>query len=301
LAGIGANDGGVRVARGRLKVRATGLVAAIVLALCAALAVAPAASASSGPGYLGAHSAAIENASTGQLLWSRGLDTERPMGSITKVMTALVVIRAGHLDRKITVPYSVLSYMREHDGSSAGLVPGDKLTARQLLYGLMLPSGCDAAYVLAEAYGPGLTAFVKKMNSTAKQLGMTRTHFANFDGLPWPSEYSTYSTAASLLKLGRAAMKSGVFRAVVGQRTYRIAAGSGHHAYTWHNLDPLLGVYRGATGIKTGYTLAAGHCLLFAATRKGHSLIGVTLDSPGAGTTVNGNDATRLLNWAFSQ
>jgi D-alanyl-D-alanine carboxypeptidase (penicillin-binding protein 5/6) len=165
----------------------------------------------------------------------------------------------------------------------------------------MLPSGCDAAYVLAEAYGPGLTAFVKKMNSTAKQLGMTRTHFANFDGLPWPSEYSTYSTAASLLKLGRAAMKSGVFRAVVGQRTYRIAAGSGHHAYTWHNLDPLLGVYRGATGIKTGYTLAAGHCLLFAATRKGHSLIGVTLDSPGAGTTVNGNDATRLLNWAFSQ
>ena len=70
----------------------------------------------------------------------------------------------------------------------------------------MLPSGADAAYVLAKAYGPGLTGFINKMNATAKKLGMTRTHFANFDGLPWPGEYSTYSTAASLLKLGRAAM-----------------------------------------------------------------------------------------------
>lgn len=287
--------------RARLTVRASGLVVALIVALCAALALAPAASASSGPGYVSARSAAVENAATGQLLWKRGLNTERPMGSITKVMTALVVIDAGHLNRKITVPYSVLSYMSEYDASSAGLVPGDKLTARQLLYALMLPSGCDAAYVLAKAYGPGLTGFIKKMNATAKKLGMTRTHFANFDGLPWPGEYSTYSTAASLLKLGRAAMKSSVFRAIAGKRTYRIAAGSGHHGYAWPNLDPLLGVYPGATGIKTGFTLAAGHCLLFAATRHGRSLIGVTLDSSGVGTTVNGTDATRLLNWAFSR
>jgi D-alanyl-D-alanine carboxypeptidase (penicillin-binding protein 5/6) len=290
----------VKAVRARLKVRASGLAATVILAIGATLALAPAASASSGPGYVSARSAAIENAATGQVLWKRELNTERPMGSITKVMTALVVIDAGNLNRTITVPYAALSYVSEYDASSAGLAPGDKLTARQLLYALMLPSGCDAAYVLAKAYGPGLTGFVAKMNATAKKLGMTRTHFANFDGLPWPGEYSTYSTAASLLKLGRAAMKSPVFRAIAGKRTYRLAVGSGHHGYVWHNLDPLLGVYHGATGIKTGFTLAAGHCLLFAATRGGRSLIGVTLDSTGVGTTVNGTDATRLLNWAFS-
>ena len=78
------------------------------------------------------------------------------------------------------------------------------------------------------------------------------------------------------------------------------AAGRGHHGYYWQNLNPLLGVYRGAIGIKTGYTPDAGHCLLFEATRDGRSFIGVNLDSPGIGTTVNGQAATRMLNWAFS-
>ncbi|MGH3149580.1 MAG: D-alanyl-D-alanine carboxypeptidase family protein, partial [Streptosporangiaceae bacterium] len=117
---------------------------------------------------------------------------------------------------------------------------------------------------------------------------------------PWPTEYSTYSTPANLITLGRDAMSSAVFRSVVDLRSYRLAAGSGHHAYRWQNTNPLLGAYRGAIGIKTGYTLAAGHCLLFEASRGGRTFIGVTLDSPGVGTTVNGADPTRLLNWAFS-
>jgi D-alanyl-D-alanine carboxypeptidase (penicillin-binding protein 5/6) len=247
-----------------------------------------------------AQAAAIANASTGALLWSRDLNTKRPIASITKVMTALVVIRAGNLDRAITIPSAVVGYVAEWDASSAGLVPGDRLTARQLLAGLLLPSGADAAYALAQAYGPGLPAFIKKMNATARQLGLGRTHFANFDGLPWPTEYSTYSTAADLITLGRDAMASAVFRSVVDLRSYRLAAGSGHHAYRWQNTNPLLGAYRGAIGIKTGYTLAAGHCLLFEASRGGRTFIGVTLGSPGVGTTVNGVDPTRLLNWAFS-
>ena len=90
------------------------------------------------------------------------------------------------------------------------------------------------------------------------------------------------------------------FRSIVDRRSYGIAAGSGHHAYFWLNLNPMLGVYRGAIGIKTGYTPAAGHCLLFEVTRRGATFIGVTLDSPGVGTTVNGADATQMLNWAFS-
>ena len=222
------------------------------------------------------------------------------MASITKVMTAFVVIKAGKLNRRITIPSAVVGYVREWDASNAGLRPGDKLTADQLLYGMLLPSGADAAYALAEAYGPGIGAFIAKMNAVARLLGMTRTHFSNFDGLPYPTPYSNYSTAANLLTLGRAAMRSPLFRSIVDRRSYRIAAGSGHHAYFWRNLNPLLGHYPGAIGIKPGYTAAAGQCLLFEATRNGYSLIGVTLDSPGSIDGVNPADATRILNWAFA-
>jgi serine-type D-Ala-D-Ala carboxypeptidase (penicillin-binding protein 5/6) len=289
-------------------VRVSGWACTVALAATAALTVTvPAAAArdarpgAAGPSGVQAGAAAIAVASTGQVLWSRDLNTEVPIASITKVMTALVVIQAGDLGRKITVPSAVIGYVEAHDASSAGLQPGDTLTASQLLAGLLLPSGADAAYTLAEAYGPGLTAFVAKMNATARALGLTRTHFSNFDGLPYPTGYSTYSTPANLLRLGRIAMTRAVFRSVVDRRTYRIAAGSGHHAYFWPNLNPLLGVYPGAIGIKTGYTPDAGHCLLFEVTRRGLTLIGVNLDSPGVGTTVNGAAATRMLNWAFSR
>jgi len=284
------------------------LVAGLAVAVTAPSAAAsdarpagPAGVHASGPAGVQARAAAIEVASSGQVLWSRGLNTEVPMASITKVMTALVVIRAGHLSRRITVPSAVIGYVEEHDASGAGLRPGDTLTAGQLLEALLLPSGADAAYTLAEAYGPGLSAFIAKMNATARLLGMTRTHFSNFDGLPYPTGYSTYSTPADLLKLGRVAMTSAVFRSVVDRRSYRLASGSGHHAYRWVNLNPLLGVYQGAIGIKTGYTPTAGHCLLFEVIRDGRSFIGVNLGSPGVGTTVNGADATRMLNWAFSR
>ena len=315
----GHNLAGVpMLARVHPTVRVTRLLPGVALAACAALtaaasavpaasaapamSAAPAASAASsaaGPTGVGAKSAAIEVEATGQLLWSRGLNTERPMASITKVMTALVVISAGDLNRTITVPSAVVNYVREWDASNAGLRPGDKLTAGQLLYGMLLPSGADAAYALAEAYGPGLTAFIAKMNATARLLGMTRTHFSNFDGLPWPTPYSNYSTAANLLTMGRVAMQSPLLRSIVDQRSYRITAGPGHHAYLWQNLDPLLGYYPGAIGIKPGYTGAAGQCLLFEATRNGYSLIGVTLHSPGSITDPNRADATRILNWAF--
>ena len=293
--------------RARLSIRVCGLLAGTALAASAALgAAAPAAHASvssvsaTGPSGVAAWSAAVENAATGRLLWSRGLNTERPMASITKVMTAYLVIKAGHLDRKITIPAAVTGYVRAHNASSAGLRPGDRLTARQLLYALLLPSGADAAYTLAKAYGPGLSRFVTRMNATARLLGMRRTHFSNFDGLPYPTSYSNYSTAANLLALGRAAMRLPVFRTVVAKRSYGLAAGSGHHAYRWKNLNPLLGRYPGAIGIKPGYTGAAGQCLLFEATRHGHTVIGVTLHSPGSISSVNPADATRILNWAFS-
>ena len=251
------------------------------------------------PSGVKARGGVLANAATGGLLWSRDAGTERPIGSITKVMTALVVIRAGDLDRPIQVPKAVIGYVDKYGADSAGLHPGDILTAQQLLEAMLLPSGCDAAYTLATTYGPGMTAFLAKMNATAQQLGMTHTHFTSPDGLPYPTEFSTYSTPADLLALGLAAMKSPVFRSIVAQHIYQIPKGPGHHHYWWQNTNDLIGSYPGADGIKTGYTNAALHCLLFEASRGGLTLIGDVLGSPATGPASGADAATRVLNWGF--
>jgi D-alanyl-D-alanine carboxypeptidase (penicillin-binding protein 5/6) len=252
------------------------------------------------PSGVKARGGLLANAATGGLLWSRDPDTERPIGSITKVMTALVVIRVGTLDRQIQVPRAVIPYVDKYQADSAGLHPGDILTTQQLLEALLLPSGCDAAYTLAAAYGPGIPAFLAKMNATAQQLGMTRTRFTSPDGLPYPTEYSTFSTPADLVTLGVAAMKLPVFRSIVDQRIYQIPKGRGHHHYWWENTNDLIGSYPGADGIKTGYTTAALHCLLFEVSREGLTLIGDVLGSPATGPASGADAAAKVLNWAFS-
>jgi D-alanyl-D-alanine carboxypeptidase (penicillin-binding protein 5/6) len=225
------------------------------------------------------------------------------MGSITKVMTAYVVIKAGGLNRVITVPKGVVAYDRAFDASTAGLVPGEKLTALQLLYAMMLPSGCDAAYALAYAYGGSRAGFLARMNAAASQLGLSKTHFSDFSGLPDPGQYTTYSTASDLIGLGRAAMKLPLLAQIVATRSYSVAAGSGHRAHTWKNLNLLLTRYSGAIGIKTGFTTAAGQCLLFAARRGSKMLIGVVLHSSSSVTDLSAavNDAIRMLNYGFSR
>ena len=299
--------------------RQAAAVAAAAGLLAASLAVAgppPAAAAAAAPAARGltarpaaarppariiARGAELLNAGTGRRLWSRNRNRRRPMGSITKVMTALVVIRAGHLGRPIKISRAVPAYIRRHpDASSAGLRAGDVLTARQLLEAMLLPSGCDAALALARAYGPGRRAFVREMNATARRLGMRHTHFANFDGMPLPTEHSTYSTPADLITLGRAAMRLAPFRRIVHQRTHRIARTAAHHRYRFTTTNLLLGSYPGAIGIKTGSTDAAGYCLLFeAAGRDGTVLIGVVLHSSGRDPMARFTAATRLLNWGL--
>jgi serine-type D-Ala-D-Ala carboxypeptidase (penicillin-binding protein 5/6) len=251
------------------------------------------------PADVVAAAAELVNMRTGRWMWSRGLDAEHPIASITKVMTALVVLQAGDLNRTITVTEAAEQYGRAYSPGSAGLHPGDVLTARQLLEAMLLPSGSDAAYLLATAYGPGWRAFVRKMNATARKLGMTRTHFANFDGLPWPTEHATYSTPRDLIVLSKAAMKLPVFRQIVAQRTHWIAATSRHHHYFWTNTDLLIGTYRGAIGIKTGFTQGAGYCLLFAARRGPLELMGVVLDSTDTEASLRFTAAADLLNWGF--
>jgi D-alanyl-D-alanine carboxypeptidase (penicillin-binding protein 5/6) len=249
--------------------------------------------------------AELANAATGADLWSRSSVSERPMGSVTKVMTAYVVIEAGGLNRVITVPEGIVAYDKKYDASTAGLVPGEKLTALQLLYAMMLPSGCDAAYTLATAYGPGFTAFVAKMNATARKLGLSKTHFSDPSGLPNPGQYTNYSTVRDLISLGRDAMKLAVFRQVVAARSYHLAAGAGHRAHTWKNLNQLLTSYSGAVGIKTGFTAAAGECLLFEARRGSTTLIGAVLHSAATESASDQaapvRDATAMLNWGFSR
>jgi serine-type D-Ala-D-Ala carboxypeptidase (penicillin-binding protein 5/6) len=247
-----------------------------------------------------AKEAILADASTGQVLWAKSADTEAPIASITKVMTAYLVIQAGDLDRKLVVPKGVLNYVWKYGATSAGLHPGEVLTADQLLYGLLLQSGADAAYTLATAYGPGIPAFLAKMNATALQLGMKHTHFASPDGLPYPTETSTYSTPADLLILGETAMKSAVFRSIVDQTFYSLKKGQGHDAHWWGNSNELIGSYSGAVGIKTGFTDDAGHCLLFEAVRGGRTLIGVVLGSPPTGPGAGAQDAARVLNWGFA-
>jgi serine-type D-Ala-D-Ala carboxypeptidase (penicillin-binding protein 5/6) len=254
----------------------------------------------SGPAGVRARAAELADAGTGRRLWGRKAAAERPIASITKVMTALVVLRAGGLSREIRVTRAAVRYVRRNGASSAGLVAGDVLTARQLLAAMLVPSGCDAAYLLATAYGPGRAAFVRTMNTLATAMGLASTHFTSFDGLPIPTGHSTYSTPADLIRLGLAAMRYRLFQRIVGQRRHHLDTTARHHRYTWRSTNLLLGSYRGAIGIKTGTTAAAGDCLLFEARRGARTLIGVVLHAnPTASVSSRFTAARKMLNWGF--
>ncbi len=160
-----------------------------------------------------------------------------------------------------------------------------------------VPSGCDAAYLLATSYGPGRAAFIAAMNTTARQLGMRHTRFSWFDGMPRPTERSTQSTPADLLTLGQAAMANPQFRQIVRERAYDLPATRRHHAYRWSTTNALLRTYHGAIGVKTGDTRAAGDCVLFEARRHGRLLIGVVLHARTFTSAFAA--AATLLNWGY--
>ena len=247
-----------------------------------------------------AKSGILVDATTGQVLWAQDENAVRPIASITKVMTALVIIQAGGLNQEVTVPKAVTGYVAKYDANAAGLIPGQKFTVDELLHIMLVMSAADAAYTLANAYGPGLPAFIAKMNAEAAQLGLTHTHFTSPDGLPYPTETSTYSTAAELVRLGEVAMGYPEFRSIVGLRFYNLPKGDGHSAVSVTSDNVLLTTYPGAVGIKTGFTNAAGHTLLFEAVRNGRTLIGDVLGSPLNGFAAAAQDAAKILNWGFA-
>ncbi|MFF7211850.1 D-alanyl-D-alanine carboxypeptidase family protein [Streptomyces sp. NPDC008238] len=249
----------------------------------------------------------VMNNGTGKTLFTKAADTRRPTGSTTKIMTARVVLAQPHLnlDAKVTIQKAYSDYIVSKGASSARLIVGDKVTVRQLLYGLMLPSGCDAAYALADKFGTGSTraarvkSFIGKMNSTAKSLGLKNTHFDSFDGI---SNGSNYSTPRDLTKLASSAMKYSTFRSVVKTKSTKqkvTTKSGGYRTMSWTNTNTLLGSYSGTIGVKTGSGSLAKYCLVFAATRNGKTVIGAVLASSSA--TSRTSDATKLMNYSFKK
>ncbi|MCK2212495.1 serine hydrolase [Actinomadura sp. ATCC 31491] len=221
-----------------------------------------------------------------------------PVASLVKVMTAYVVLREAGLGDTITITGADVKYAAKGGATTAGLREGERLTVRDLLYGLLLPSGADAANALARRYGPGKAAFVAKMNRTARALGLADTRYTNADGLPAPAN-GGWSTAADQVKLAQRALANGTFRSLVGTRTHKVAKTSVHRAHTWHNSNKLLSRSPDVLGVKTGYTKAAGYCLLFAGERNGRQVVGVLLGDSSAERRFT--TAERLLDYAGEQ
>jgi D-alanyl-D-alanine carboxypeptidase (penicillin-binding protein 5/6) len=259
------------------------------------------------PSIVAAGGYAMDN-SNARTLYTKAADTRRSTGSTTKIMTAKVVLAQPNLnlDAKVTIQMAYSDYIVSKNASSARLIVGDKVTVRQLLYGLMLPSGCDAAYALADKFGTGTTraarvkSFIGKMNTTAKNLGLTNTHFDSFDGI---GNGSNYSTPRDLTKLASNAMKNTTFRTIVKTKTYTAKTitktGSTRTMAPWTNTNSLLSSYSGTIGVKTGSGSVSKYCLVFAATRNGKTVIGTVLAS--SSSTQRAADATKLLNYGFAR
>lgn len=221
----------------------------------------------------------------GQVLWARAPDQRRAMASITKIMTALVALEESDLDDMVTVRSDVTA----PGESTAGLRPGQKLPMRELLEGLLVKSGNDAAVAIAEHVAGSEESFVAKMNAKAKELGLKGTRFTNSHGLDEPGHHTT---ADDLQRLAREAMKNREFRRIVGMREAKVAG----HAVTSTNV--LLGSYPGAIGIKTGFTDDAGHSVVAAAERGNFELYAVVLGAPTEKQRFV--DARTLLDWGFA-
>ena len=255
------------------------------------------------PPSVSAQAAYLMDADTSHVLDDVRGEQRLPMASTTKIMTAIIAIQTADLNQVVTIRQDAINEVQKYNGSSANLVVGDQIRLKDLLYGLILPSGDDAAIAIADAVGGTTSNFVRTMNLFAHRLHLTQTHYINPDGLTYMTpqgrpDPNQYTTAADLAHLARYAMANPFFAQLVELQHYVLPASSVHHAYTWDSIDTLLSTYPGATGIKTGYTVEAGYCLVFAATSGGHHLIGALLHDPDADQRYV--DARTLLDWGFA-
>lgn len=231
----------------------------------------------------------IIDAESGRILLSHNAESPLPMASTTKVMTALLAIEGGNLDAPVTCSRSAFGV----PGTSIYLAEGETLTLREMLYGLMLASGNDAATAIAEHIGGTAEEFCRMMTARARELGCTNTVFLTPHGLPCEGHYTT---AHDLALIAREAMRYPVFREIVGTSRATIPWEGRNYDRVLNNKNKLLTTYEGATGIKTGYTKKAGRCLVFGAERNGMEIIGAVLNCPDWF-----NEAARLMDLAFER
>jgi D-alanyl-D-alanine carboxypeptidase (penicillin-binding protein 5/6) len=238
------------------------------------------------PPRLAAASAVLVDLDSGKMLLDRAGGRRRPIASITKIMTALLVLEsATPVDEVIASPRAVAE-----EGAELGLEEGERIPVRELLYALMLQSANDAAVALAEHVAGSVGAFVDRMNDQSRRLGLADTRFASPNGL----DDSGYSSARDVAAITVEAFRSETFAETVRAKSRAIAAPDGS-ARRIQNRNALLWLYPDAIGVKTGYTAAAGFCLVAAAERDGLRLATVVLGSPEDAFS----DAAALLNYGF--
>ena len=230
---------------------------------------------------ISAKSAILMDGNTGRILYEKEADAQSLIASTTKIMTALIVCEQCNVLDRVRIPKEAVGI----EGSSMYLQEGEVLTIQDLLYGLMLHSGNDAATALAIYCSGTVAGFTELMNDKANTLGMKNSHFVNPHGLDAPDHYST---ARDLAILATEAMKNPIFATTVSTKS----VSAGNRRLTNHN--KLLWRVEGANGIKTGYTKAAGRILVSGAKRDGRQLIAVTINAPD-----DWNDHTAMLEEGF--
>lgn len=232
-------------------------------------------------------SAILMDEDSGRILYAKDIDTKRLIASTTKIMTAILAIESNKLDNVVVVKDDILSAY----GSNIYLSIGEKIALRDLIYGLMLRSGNDAAIAIASYVSGNVDNFIKLMNAKAKEIGMTNTHFCNPHGLDEKCE--NLSTARDMALLTRYANKNRIYKEIVGTKRY--IAKTNLKTYDWYNKNKLLSTYEYTTGGKTGFTKKARRTLVSSATKDNLNLIVVTLNDPNDFTTHE-----RLYEYGFN-
>lgn len=214
----------------------------------------------------------VIESTTGRIMSGRNYDVKLPMASTTKVVTAAIAVNSGKLDNVVTIPKEACGV----EGSSIYLREGEKLTLRDLVYGLMLRSGNDAAEAIALYLGGSIEGFAAMMNDYARNVGAVNTNFVNPHGL---HDDNHYTTAYDLAIMTAKALENDEFRKIVSCKSYKIES-EGQETRYIANKNKMLSMYDGAIGVKTGYTKVAGRCLVSAAERDGVVAISVVLNEP---------------------
>jgi serine-type D-Ala-D-Ala carboxypeptidase (penicillin-binding protein 5/6) len=267
------------------------LAAALVFALLAAPGSARAASTPPDcPADVGAPAAIAIEVSTGDVVCARHADERLPIGSTTKLMTALLTFE--HVKHLGSTVFTASDYRPAPIESQIGLEPGERMTVADLLRGLLVESGNDAAAALAQGIGGSQSAFVKMMNKRAAQLGLKNTHYENPIGLDAPGNYSS---ARDLVTLATVLRTNAFFKKVTNSPT--ITLKSGDHPRTFTNSNALLSQYSWVNGVKTGHTTDAGYVLVGGASRNGIQLITAVLSTPSI--AARDEDTIDLMKWAF--